>query len=148
MFLLLRPSPGNIVHVCRNAEFALYRSRWSCNRVLNDKAYSSSALSHPAYNEGHVSKNDEHSSRRTNMPNIASLLKDEIVRLARRELRRELEGLRKASAQYRSDIAGLKRRVTDLEKLVSRAAKKAPGTATAQTSDESSTKIRFRAKGL
>ncbi|MBK7292250.1 MAG: helix-turn-helix transcriptional regulator [Holophagaceae bacterium] len=82
------------------------------------------------------------------MPNIASILKDEIVRLARKEMRKELEGLRKASAQYRSDIAGLKRRVADLEKQVSRAAKKAPGTATSKTTDESSTKFRFRAKGL
>ena len=81
------------------------------------------------------------------MPNIASILKDEIVRLARREMRKELEALRKASAQYRSDIAGLKRRVTDLERQVARAAKTTPGTVTATTSDETS-KIRFRAKGL
>ena len=81
------------------------------------------------------------------MPNIASMLKDEIIRLARKEMRKKLEGLRKASAQYRSDIAGLKRRAADLEKQASRVAKKAPGTATAQTSEESS-KIRFSAKGL
>lgn len=82
------------------------------------------------------------------MPNIATLLKNEIIRLARKEMRKELEGMRKASAQYRSDIAALKRRVADLEKQVSRAAKKSPRTATAQTGDESFTKIRFRAKGL
>ena len=48
------------------------------------------------------------------MPNIASVLKDEILRLARKEVRRELEGLKKASAQYRSDIAALKRQVIAL----------------------------------
>jgi DNA-binding transcriptional regulator YiaG len=101
-----------------------------------------------AYNGSNVSKNDYHHDRRTNMPNIASMLKDEIIRLARKEMRKELEGMRKASAQYRSDIAALKRRVADLEKQVSRAAKKSPGIAMAQTDDESSTKIRFRAKGL
>jgi len=63
-------------------------------------------------------------------------------------MRKELEGLRKAFAQYRSDLAGLKRRVGDLEKQVSRAAKKASGTTISKTTDESSTKIRFRAKGL
>lgn len=82
------------------------------------------------------------------MPNIATLLKDEIIRLARKELRKELEGMRTASAQYRSDIAALKRRVADLEKQVSRAAKKSPANAMAQTGDESPIKIRFRAKGL
>jgi len=63
-------------------------------------------------------------------------------------MRKELEGLRKASAQYRSDIVGLKRRVTELEKQLSRVTKKAPGTTTAKTTDGSSTNIRFRAKGL
>lgn len=82
------------------------------------------------------------------MPNIATLLKDEIIRLARKELRKELEGMRTASAQYRSDIAALKRRVADLEKQASRAARKSTGTAVAQISEESLTKIRFRAKGL
>lgn len=82
------------------------------------------------------------------MPNIASILKDEIVRLARKEMRKELEGLRKASAQHRTDIAGLKRRVADLEKQVSRVAKKASGTAPSKTTDDLTTKIRFSAKGL
>ena len=82
------------------------------------------------------------------MPNIASILKNEIVRLARKELRKEVEGLRKASAQYRTDIAGLKRQVAALEKLASRVAKKTPGTATSKITDGSSTNIRFSAKGL
>ena len=33
------------------------------------------------------------------MPNIATLLKDEISRLSRREIRKEVQPLRKASAQ-------------------------------------------------
>ena len=48
------------------------------------------------------------------MPNIASVLKDEILRLARKEVRTATEGLKKASAAYRSDIAGLKRQVAAL----------------------------------
>ena len=43
------------------------------------------------------------------MPNIASILKDEILRLARKEVRIEIEGLKNASAKYRSDISDLKR---------------------------------------
>jgi len=77
------------------------------------------------------------------MPNIASLLKDEIVRLARRELRKELEGLKKASTGYRSEIAALKRKVSALEKQVVRLGKKA----TKPVADPD-TKLRFRAKGF
>ena len=43
------------------------------------------------------------------MPNLGSVLKAEISRLARREINRELQTLRKQSAQYRGDIAALKR---------------------------------------
>jgi DNA-binding transcriptional regulator YiaG len=81
------------------------------------------------------------------MPNIASVLKEEIVRLARREVRNETEGLKKASAQYRSDIAGLKRRVASLEKQASRLEKKA-GKESAAKADETAGRIRFSAKGL
>ena len=82
------------------------------------------------------------------MPNIASVLKEEVIRLARKELRSETEGLKKASAQYRSDIAGLKRRVAALEKQASRFEKKAAGKATPQAADDATTRIRFSAKGL
>lgn len=82
------------------------------------------------------------------MPNIASVLKEEIVRLTRKEVRRETEGLKKASAQYRSDIAGLKRRVAELEKQLSRLDKKASSKAASQAEGEAPTRTRFSAKGL
>jgi len=50
------------------------------------------------------------------MPNLTSTLKQEISRLARKELRNETESLKKSSARYRSEIATLKRRVEDLER--------------------------------
>ncbi|HJW43793.1 MAG TPA: helix-turn-helix transcriptional regulator [Geothrix sp.] len=81
------------------------------------------------------------------MPNFASTLKDEILRLARKEVRREVEGLKKASAQYRSDIAALKRRVDALEKARARTEKKADQAGSSK-SDEEATTIRFSAKGL
>ena len=49
------------------------------------------------------------------MPNIATVLKEEITRLSRRELRVETDGLKKSAGQYRSDIAALKKRVHVLE---------------------------------
>jgi len=45
------------------------------------------------------------------MPNLAATLKSEIARLARKEARNLTESLRKANAQYRRDVAELKRRV-------------------------------------
>jgi len=42
------------------------------------------------------------------MPNIAALLKSEISRLSRREIRKEVQPLRKAAAAHRREIAALK----------------------------------------
>ena len=49
------------------------------------------------------------------MPNIASILKSEISRVARKELRGETQALKKSNAQYRTQIAELKRRLQALE---------------------------------
>jgi DNA-binding transcriptional regulator YiaG len=57
------------------------------------------------------------------MPNIASVLKDEISRLARREVRQELQSLKNASAAYRTDIASLKKRIKQLEQQTRQLAK-------------------------
>lgn len=57
------------------------------------------------------------------MPNIASLLKEEITRLARKELRANTESLKKAVSAYRSEIAALKRRVETLERQAKKTAK-------------------------
>jgi polyhydroxyalkanoate synthesis regulator phasin len=54
------------------------------------------------------------------MSNIASVLKDEISRLARKEIKRETSALKKSSTAYRSEIAALKRRVQELERQLRR----------------------------
>ena len=79
------------------------------------------------------------------MPNFASVLKDEIVRLARKEVRKEVEGLKKASALYRSEIAGLKRRVAELEKQRVRQ-EKSPRKVESEGEGEETTRLRFSAK--
>ena len=56
--------------------------------------------------------------RNPKLPNSASVLKEEIARLVRRQLRGETENLKKASSCYRSEIAALKRRIEALEKHV------------------------------
>lgn len=54
------------------------------------------------------------------MPNIASVLKAEISRVARKELRAETDSLKKAATTYRREIAALKKRVAALEKQMKR----------------------------
>ncbi len=52
------------------------------------------------------------------MPNVATVLKQEITRLARKEARAQSASSKKAIAQYRRDIAELKRQVRALAKEV------------------------------
>ncbi len=82
------------------------------------------------------------------MPNIASVLKEEISRVARKELRGENLKLKKASAQYRSEIAALKRRLAVIEKSVQRLGKTSPRSRVVADADEADSRFRFSAKGL
>ncbi|MGC1176161.1 helix-turn-helix domain-containing protein [Polaromonas sp.] len=82
------------------------------------------------------------------MPNIATVLKEEIARVARKETRADTQQLKKASAHYRSDIAALKRRIAALEKLVGRLGKAAAKTAPVATADQPAGTFRFSANGL
>ena len=54
------------------------------------------------------------------MPNIAAVLKEEICRLARREIRTQVGKTQKAAVQYRRDIAKLKRLLSGQEKELRR----------------------------
>lgn len=81
------------------------------------------------------------------MANIASLFKSEISRIARKEIRAETHSLKKASAQYRSDIAALKRRIAEQDRLIARLRKSKPAAPAAGKSDESP-QLRFRADGF
>lgn len=82
------------------------------------------------------------------MPNIAAVLKEEIARLARRELRGTTGRFKKASSQYRSDIAALKQRVTRIERQLKRIEKLVLGNATEPTIPATSVRVRFSAKRL
>lgn len=52
------------------------------------------------------------------MTTFAASLKNEIARVARKELRDEISALRKGSTTYRSEIAELKRKIKALESQV------------------------------
>src|SRR5689334_1515229 len=89
------------------------------------------------------------------MANLASALKSEVTRLARKELRAETESLRKTVAAQRLDIAALKRRTSELEKalkavtrMAARPAPKAQGSTTSEDDGADAGQFRFRAAGM
>jgi DNA-binding transcriptional regulator YiaG len=82
------------------------------------------------------------------MPNIATVLKEEIARVARKEVRGETQKLKKASTQSRTDIAALKRRILSLEQQVRQLAKAGANKSLPGTTKEPASTLRFSAKGL
>ena len=83
------------------------------------------------------------------MPNIANILKSEIARVARKEVRAETKGLKSAIAPYRSQIAELKRRIRELELKVNRLGRVTARAASAAPDEEGGERsLRFSAKGL
>jgi DNA-binding XRE family transcriptional regulator len=82
------------------------------------------------------------------MPNIAALLKNEISRVARKEVRGETASLKKAVSAYRSQIAALKRRTQALEQQLRQLSKVSAKVAPATASDGFPETLRFSAKGL
>jgi DNA-binding transcriptional regulator YiaG len=83
------------------------------------------------------------------MPNIASILKDEIARVARKEVRAETQGLKRSVGTYRTEIAALKRRSLALEQELRRLSKASPKAAPPLAAIEGASEtLRFSAKGL
>ena len=85
------------------------------------------------------------------MPNIAALLKDEIARIARKEVRAQTEDVRKASHQYRTHIASLRKRIDELErelKRVRRTTARGEAAASNGAGEEEGTHRRFSATRL
>ena len=82
------------------------------------------------------------------MPNIANILKLEISRIARKEVRGETQGLKKAVATYRNEIASLKRRAKDLEDQVRQLGKTTAKAKVAPDAEPMAQAVRFSAKAL
>jgi DNA-binding transcriptional regulator YiaG len=84
------------------------------------------------------------------MTNIASVLKTEIARLARKEIKAEVTPLKKAASQYRSSIAALKRQIQELERQLRRKGRSQRAADSAEDGDEEDGGVRrrFRAGGL
>jgi len=82
------------------------------------------------------------------MPNIGTVLREEISRLSRKESRSQVDPTRRTVAQHRRDIAALKRQVAQLERQVAALSRKASGAPPAAASDSTAKPTRFAAKGL
>jgi DNA-binding transcriptional regulator YiaG len=82
------------------------------------------------------------------MPNIASVFKDEILRLARKEIRQQTSVLKKMSAQYRKGIAELERRMLELQRKVTPLQKQVLRGVSSQPVEGDGEHTRFTAKGL
>ena len=83
------------------------------------------------------------------MSNIASALKEEVSRIARKEIRRETLSLKKSSATHRADIAALKRRVHALERQLRRVGGAAESSGPAAANEDSvAPGSRFSAKSM
>lgn len=79
------------------------------------------------------------------MTNLGAVLKSEITRLARKEVRAQVDPLRKSNSAYRRDIAELKRQVALLERKVKDATK---SRVKVTQEDDEPNATRFVAKGL
>jgi DNA-binding transcriptional regulator YiaG len=82
-------------------------------------------------------------------PNLGSVLKSEILRLARKVSKEQLASVQSSSAAQRKQIAALRRQVSDLERSLKRLARdggRAPKAAAEASND--ATPMRFQVRGL
>lgn len=79
------------------------------------------------------------------MPNLNTVLKSEITRLARKEVRGAIEPLRRANTSYRREIAALKRQIAGLERQLKATARSAP---LSEAAHEAPRTTRFAPAGL
>ena len=82
------------------------------------------------------------------MANVASVLRAEISRIARKEVRSEILGLKKGVGAYRSEIAALKRRTQALEQQLRRLVKEGGHAAVEGQTEAPAVAHRFSAKRL
>jgi DNA-binding transcriptional regulator YiaG len=83
------------------------------------------------------------------MPNVNSVLKDMICRLARREIKANTSSTKQAVAQYRRDIAKLKRQVRDQQKEISfLKAQERKRLSRSETKEEPEEGVRFSARSV
>jgi DNA-binding transcriptional regulator YiaG len=81
------------------------------------------------------------------MSTFANQLKSEIARISKKEIKAENAALKKASSNYRSEIAALKRRLSSLEASMARLAKNNVAASSVEEEDNEKA-LRFRPVGF
>jgi DNA-binding transcriptional regulator YiaG len=82
------------------------------------------------------------------MPNIGSVLKEEIIRLSRKESRSQIDPTKKAAIRQRREVAELKRQVAQLARQVGLLSRKALGAPTVGPAADKGKPTRFNPKAL
>jgi DNA-binding transcriptional regulator YiaG len=82
------------------------------------------------------------------MPNIGTVVREEIVRLSRKECRQQVQPVKKTNTQMRHEVATLKRQVAQLERQVGMLSRKVIGAASSVKPEAKAKPTRFSAKGL
>ncbi len=82
------------------------------------------------------------------MPNIAGVLKEEICRLAKKEIKVQVRKTQKAAAQYRRDIAKLKRLLSQQEKEIRLLKRHTQEQGRPQTEQDEMEGVRFSARSV
>ena len=84
------------------------------------------------------------------MTTFAEQFKNEMARIAKKEIRAESKTLKNAAVQQRVEIAALKRRVAELESALKRMSKvgKASGPVAEKVAKDEGVNLRFRAGGF
>lgn len=82
------------------------------------------------------------------MPNIGVVLREEITRVAKKANKSELQALRKASTDYRHQIAALKRELSSMQRALKHVSQQAGKSVREERSGEESQTLRFSAKGF
>ena len=82
------------------------------------------------------------------MPNIAGVLKDEIRRLSKKEIKAQVGKTQRAVVQYRRDIAKLKRLMSQQEKEIKLLKKRTEGPDQPQPDQNEMEGVRFSARSV
>ena len=82
------------------------------------------------------------------MANITVVLREEISRLARKEIKNQTEALRKTSAEHRKKIAEMRRQISELQRKVTFLEKQVLKNIKTKVGEDDTGNFRFSAKGL
>ncbi|HLA83551.1 MAG TPA: helix-turn-helix domain-containing protein [Thermoguttaceae bacterium] len=82
------------------------------------------------------------------MPNVAAVLKEEIRRLAKKEVKAMVGGTKQAVARYRGDIVQLKKMLDQQEREIKRLQKQVEQQGQVPVDEESSEDVRFSARSV